>query len=60
MRSDAELEEFRSLIDEAQRVVVFTGAGISTESGIPDFRSPGCNLDSPGHADRFLGFHAFG
>ncbi|HEX3954107.1 MAG TPA: Sir2 family NAD-dependent protein deacetylase [Stellaceae bacterium] len=29
------------LIDEAKRVVVFTGAGISTESGIPDFRSPG-------------------
>lgn len=28
-------------LDEAQRVVVFTGAGISTESGIPDFRSPG-------------------
>ncbi|MDB5444855.1 MAG: NAD-dependent deacetylase, partial [Phenylobacterium sp.] len=29
------------MIDEARRVVVFTGAGISTESGIPDFRSPG-------------------
>ena len=29
------------LIDTASRVVVFTGAGISTESGIPDFRSPG-------------------
>jgi NAD-dependent deacetylase len=29
------------LIDEAERAVVFTGAGISTESGIPDFRSPG-------------------
>jgi NAD-dependent deacetylase len=28
-------------LDEAERVVVFTGAGISTESGIPDFRSPG-------------------
>jgi NAD-dependent deacetylase len=29
------------LIVNAQRVVVFTGAGVSTESGIPDFRSPG-------------------
>ena len=29
------------LIDRARRAVVFTGAGISTESGIPDFRSPG-------------------
>jgi NAD-dependent deacetylase len=29
------------LIEEATNVVVFTGAGISTESGVPDFRSPG-------------------
>jgi NAD-dependent deacetylase len=29
------------LIRDARRCVVFTGAGISTESGIPDFRSPG-------------------
>ncbi len=29
------------MIDDARTVVVFTGAGISTESGIPDFRSPG-------------------
>lgn len=29
------------LLDDARRVVAFTGAGISTESGIPDFRSPG-------------------
>jgi NAD-dependent deacetylase len=31
----------REMIDAAERVVPFTGAGISTESGIPDFRSPG-------------------
>jgi NAD-dependent deacetylase len=31
----------RAMIDESDRVVPFTGAGISTESGIPDFRSPG-------------------
>jgi NAD-dependent deacetylase len=28
------------MLREARRVVIFTGAGISTESGIPDFRSP--------------------
>jgi NAD-dependent deacetylase len=33
--------ELARMIAEARRVVVFTGAGISTESGIPDFRSPG-------------------
>ncbi len=31
----------RELLDAARHAVVFTGAGISTESGIPDFRSPG-------------------
>jgi NAD-dependent deacetylase len=30
-----------SLLADASRVVAFTGAGVSTESGIPDFRSPG-------------------
>ena len=34
-------QELERLIDEANRIVAFTGAGISTESGIPDFRSPG-------------------
>ena len=29
------------MIAKAKNIVVFTGAGVSTESGIPDFRSPG-------------------
>ena len=41
MPVDTDLDEFAQLIDAANRVVIFTGAGISTESGIPDFRSPG-------------------
>src|SRR5688572_14902341 len=35
-----EIEEVRRWVDDAKRVVVLTGAGISTDSGIPDFRGP--------------------
>jgi NAD-dependent deacetylase len=41
MPRDPEIAELAALIKQAERAVVFTGAGISTESGIPDFRSPG-------------------
>ena len=34
------LEIFQNILSESLNTVVFTGAGISTESGIPDFRSP--------------------
>src|SRR5581483_3707141 len=36
-----ELERLAALLAGARRIVAFTGAVISTESGIPDFRSPG-------------------
>jgi NAD-dependent deacetylase len=35
------ISDLRSLIKDADRILPFTGAGISTECGIPDFRSPG-------------------
>ena len=38
---DPDLERLRTFVENARGAVVFTGAGISTESGIPDFRSPG-------------------
>jgi NAD-dependent deacetylase len=38
---ESDIAELADLFRGARRAVVFTGAGISTESGIPDFRSPG-------------------
>ena len=35
------VEKVASVVRSSKKIVVFTGAGISTESGIPDFRSPG-------------------
>src|SRR5690349_2472421 len=35
------IDELRELIESSDVIVPFTGAGISTECGIPDFRSPG-------------------
>jgi NAD-dependent deacetylase len=36
-----ELEQFAARVKKSRTIVFFTGAGISTESGVPDFRSPG-------------------
>ncbi len=38
---DEDVAALAALLRQARRAVVFTGAGMSTESGIPDFRSPG-------------------
>ena len=42
--NQGDADKLRTLIEAAERVVFFTGAGLSTESGIPDFRSPGTGL----------------
>lgn len=57
-RSDlqARLESVHQALASAQRIVGFTGAGISTESGIPDFRSPNgtWTRDKVVYFDQFL------
>ena len=37
----SKIDTISDMVVQSKKVVVFTGAGISTESGIPDFRSPG-------------------
>jgi NAD-dependent deacetylase len=44
LASSAAIEDAAELIRKAKRAVVLTGAGISTPSGIPDFRSEGTGL----------------
>jgi NAD-dependent deacetylase len=41
MSFEAKIERARRLLAQAKHVIALTGAGISTPSGIPDFRSPG-------------------
>mgnify|MGYP002231732134 CR=1 FL=1 len=39
MEEERKIEELQRLIDTHENIVFFGGAGVSTESGIPDFRS---------------------
>jgi NAD-dependent deacetylase len=60
MNNDSGIAGLARLIERAKRAVVFTGAGISTESGIPDFRSPGgiWTQMAPIYFDEFLASEA--
>jgi NAD-dependent deacetylase len=49
------IETLHAMLDRARSIVPFTGAGISTESGVPDFRSPG----SPWMRNKPIPFDAF-
>ena len=51
----AQADALAALIDGAERIVAFTGAGVSTECGVPDFRSP----DSPWRQNKPIAYADF-
>ena len=53
---DTAQEQLRELFERSEAIVPFTGAGISTDCGIPDFRSPGgiWTRNQPIYFDEFL------
>lgn len=51
----AKIAELQRLIEKSKRMVFFGGAGVSTASGIPDFRSPGGLYDTSSDSVRVSG-----
>lgn len=39
VETEEKIKKLKELIDKSNKIVVLTGAGVSTDSGIPDFRS---------------------
>ncbi len=56
---EKKIEQFAQVIQEADNIVALTGAGMSTESGIPDFRSPGTGLWIKVDPDEIASIHSF-
>jgi NAD-dependent deacetylase len=54
MKSDQFLKTLTDWIHESERTVFFGGAGVSTESGVPDFRSPSGIYAQMGGAETYL------
>ncbi|MGH3450384.1 MAG: SIR2 family NAD-dependent protein deacylase [Haloechinothrix sp.] len=59
MDSAEELHRARELVADAGRIVAMTGAGISTDSGIPDFRGPNGLWTKNPAAERMSNLHAY-
>ena len=55
------IEVFKQMVQNAKRIVFFGGAGVSTESGIPDFRSEDglYHLKYPYPPEEILSHHFF-
>src|SRR5215210_7568832 len=58
-RLDNAVEDARHWVGESSRIVVLTGAGISTESGIPDFRGPQGLWTKNPKAERLSNIHYY-
>lgn len=56
---DEKIKKFAQLIIEAKKIVVLSGAGMSTESGIADFRSPGTGLWEKVDPNEFASIHSY-
>jgi NAD-dependent deacetylase len=53
------LEQVKNWVAKAKRVVALTGAGISTDSGIPDFRGPQGLWTKNPHAEKMSNIHYY-
>jgi NAD-dependent deacetylase len=53
------IEDVRGWIDDARRLVALTGAGLSTDSGIPDFRGPQGVWTTNPRAERLSNIHDY-
>jgi NAD-dependent deacetylase len=56
---ERKIEQFAQLIIESENIIVLTGAGMSTESGIADFRSPGTGLWEKVNPNEFASIHSY-
>ncbi len=53
------IQQIAQLIIDSENVIALTGAGMSTESGIADFRSPGIGLWEKVNPDEFASIHSY-
>ncbi len=56
---NSKIKNFARLILDAKNIVALTGAGMGTESGIADFRSPGTGLWEKVNPDEFASIHSY-
>jgi len=56
---DRKIQKFAQLILDAKNIVALTGAGMGTESGIADFRSPGTGLWEKVNPNEFASIHSY-